>query len=691
MKNNKLIIVFLGLFQSISAYANTDERLDHFLSLSLEDLVKLETTIATNTKHTITNAPGVVTLITADDIKATGATNLMDVLEGVPGIHIRASHFAFRPLVHFRGANAAQTLLMVNGTPMKDMMWGFGIFWKGLPTSMIDRIEIIRGPGSALFGTDASAGVINVITKTAGKIENSEAGIRVGSFNTKTAWMQHGDNWNGFDIGLTAELFSTDGHDPFIEADAQTSSDQTYATNISHAPDTAGYGWDNKDIRFSIAKNNWRLLADYMQHNDLEIGLTGAGVLDPVTQASDSRYNIDLLYNDESFSQNWALDAELSYLHLDYTSGDGFQERPPGYTDATGVYPDGIINQMRSAERRMNIETSGLYSGIENHGLRLGAGYTQQDLYSVEQFINSGIGPNGILLPVGSPLVNVSDTPYAFAPEKIRKISYLFLQDVWAIDDELELTVGARYDDYSDFGNTFNPRLALVWENSDRLTTKLMYGQAFRAPSYQELFSETSRTLGNANLNPEQSKTTELAFSFIATKDLHLNLNLYSLKQTDIIRAIAVTGLAKPQFQNTGDHTIHGFELEAQWQTTKDVRISGNYSRNNQDDSVFRTIQEPDQNAYLRLDWGYLPEWNWNLQSNWISERPRASGDNRPPVEDYFLTDTTVRYARSESWEFAASVRNLFDVDAREYTGSAIPNDLPLPERNFYAEMRYTY
>jgi len=691
MKIHQLIIVSLGLLQTLSAHANSDERLDHFLSLSLEELVNLETTIASNSKHTITNAPAVVTLITADDIKATGATNLMDVLEGVPGIHIRASHFAFRPLVHFRGANAAQTLLMVNGTPMKDMMWGFGIFWKGLPTSMIDRIEIIRGPGSALFGADASAGVINVITKTAGKIEHSEAGIRVGSFNTKTAWMQHGDNWNGFDIGLTAELFSTDGHDPFIEADGQTSSDQTYATNTSYAPGTAGYGWDNKDIRFSVAKNNWRLLADYIQHSDLEIGLTGAGVLDPVTQASDSRYNIDLLYNDKSFSRNWALDAELSYLHLDYSSGDGFQERPPGYTDATGVYLDGIINQMRSAERRMNFETSGLYSGLENHGLRLGAGYTQQDLYSVEQFINSGIGPDGNPLPIGSALVNVSDTAYAFAPEKMRKISYLFLQDVWAIDDDLELTVGARYDDYSDFGNTFNPRLALVWENSDRLTTKLIYGQAFRAPSYQELFSETSRTLGNANLNPEQSKTTELAFSFIATKNLHLNLNLYNLKQTDIIRAVAVTGLTKNQFQNTGDHTINGFELEAQWQTTKDVRISGNYSRNNQDDSVFRTIQEPDQNAYLRLDWGFLPEWNWNLQSNWISERPRASGDNRPPADDYFLTDTTVRYARSESWEFAASVRNLLDVDAREYTGSAIPNDLPLPERNLYAEVRYTF
>lgn len=147
MKNQKIIIILLGLFLPLTSAANTDGRLEHFLSLTLEELVNLETTIATNTKHTIAKAPAVVTVITSEDIKTTGATNLVDVLEGVPGIHVRASQFAFRPLVHFRGANANQTLLMVNGNPVKDLMWGFGIFWKGLPASMIERVDIIRGPG----------------------------------------------------------------------------------------------------------------------------------------------------------------------------------------------------------------------------------------------------------------------------------------------------------------------------------------------------------------------------------------------------------------------------------------------------------------------------------------------------------------------------------------------------------------
>jgi len=687
MKNQYFLLLLLICLPSLSAHAATDHKLEHFLSLSLEELVNLETTIATNTKNTITKTPAVVTVITANDIKATGATNLVDVLEGVPGIHVRASQFGFRPLVHFRGAKASQTLLMVDGTPMKDLMWGFGIFWKGLPTSIIERVEIIRGPGSALFGADASAGVINVITKTTGKIKSTEAGIRVGSFNTNTAWAQTGGSYKGYDIGLTAELFSTNGHAPSILKDAQSATDQTYATNVSYAPNAAQYGWQNEDVRFSIAKNHWRLHANYMRASDIGIGLTGAGVLDPVTRGADSRYNIDLLYNNNTFSKNWGLDMELRYQNLDYTSGTGFQERPPGYTDASGLYPNGIINIMKSAERRLNFELSGHYRGFKDHLIRIGSGYTLEDLYSVEQYVNSGTGPDGNPLPAAGPVVNISDTPYAFAPEKMRKIAYLFLQDEWTINESFELTAGARFDQYSDFGSTLNPRLALVWKNSDKLTTKLMYGQAYRAPSYQELFSNTSFAKGDANLKPESSETIDLAFAYTATKNLHLNMNLFHFEQKDLIRA---TGTPRT-FQNTNKHTIQGIELETRWQASQNLKFEGNVTFRSQDQTIYIAFDEPEQDAYLRMDWGFKPNWNWNIQANWIGERKRSPSDSRPPVNDHLLTDTTMRYASPEKWEFAVSLRNLFNTDAREYTGAAIPNDLPLPERNFYAEMLYKF
>jgi iron complex outermembrane receptor protein len=324
--NPRCVITAIGLLSACSAQADGDARLRHLLSLGLEQLMQQKVTISTHTEQPLSRAPSVVTLITADDIRATGATNLAEVLQGVPGIYIRYQHFGLRPLISFRGANNKQTLLMINGAPMSDLMWRLGIFWKGLPTSMIERVEIIRGPGSALFGTDASAGVINVITKTAGKIEGSQAGVRGASNDSQSAWLQYGGVWNGFDLGVTADLSTTDGHDPLIATDAQTGNDLANTTSASLAPGHAGYGYRNSDLRFSLASDRWRLHLDYARHDDLETGMTGAGALDPVTEGSDSRFDVALLYDDKRFSEHWGVDAELRYRHIDYTSGDGFQE-----------------------------------------------------------------------------------------------------------------------------------------------------------------------------------------------------------------------------------------------------------------------------------------------------------------------------------------------------------------------------
>lgn len=344
---------------------------------------------------------------------------------------------------------------------------------------------------------------------------------------------------------------------------------------------------------------------------------------------------------------------------------------------------------MRSAERRVDVEASGLYRGLDSHSILLGAGYSWQDLYLVEHWINMGTGPDGNPLAPGSPLVDVSDTEHAFAPEKSRQIRYLFLQDIWNLSADWELTAGARFDHYSDFGDTLNPRIALVWQTTDVLTTKLMYGRAFRAPSFQELFAETSFTQPNPKLDPERSQTFDLSFSYTPGRNLHLDLSLFQLELSDLIRAVPVPGLDKRQFQNIGEHSIRGVEFEARWQIAWNVRVSGNYTIRDQDDSEFRAVQVPDREAYLRADWGFLPRWNWNLQANWIGERPRAAGDGRPPAADYWLADSTLRYIASKNWELSASVRNLFDTDARAYTGASIPHDLPLPERNFFAEVRW--
>jgi iron complex outermembrane receptor protein len=374
------------------------------------------------------------------------------------------------------------------------------------------------------------------------------------------------------------------------------------------------------------------------------------------------------------------VNGEIRYYDLDYSSGDGFQEAPPGFKDATGTYPNGFINQMRSAQRGVALEGRGLYTGLKTHAIRVGGGYKSDDLYFVEQFINKGTGPDGNPILTTNQLVDVSDSPYAFAPEKARQISYVFLQDIWTLSHDLELTAGARYDHYSDFGGTLNPRLALVWQSTDKLSTKLMYGEAFRAPSYLELYALTAASKPNAQLTPERSKTWDLSFSYSASKDLQLGLNLYQFERSNLI-----VKDASNQYQNIDNNTSHGVELEARWQATKRLRVTGNFTH--REDSI-PFNPDPKQRAYLRTDWAFMPNWNWNVQASWISKR--IPTDKHLPVDAYALVDSTIRYAHRKEWELAASIRNLFDVDAREYS-DRIPDNLPLPGRSFYAEIRYKF
>jgi len=665
---NKVISFCLLFPLFLINYSYAEHSANDLLDLSFEELSQVKVIIATGIEQDIQNAPATITLVTADDIKKTGAVNLVEVLQSVPGIHIKTDSFTNRPLVHIRGGNSHQTLLMVNGNPMKDLVWASGIFWKGLPANAIQRVEVIRGPGSALYGADASTGVINVITKTTGSIDNTEVGIRAGSFDSQSAWLQSGGNLNGFEFGITADFSTTDGHHPRIESARQGTSDKV------------DYGWENSDIRFSVAKENWRFLANYTRHDDIQSGMTGAGYFDPVTEGNDERYDFDLLYNNHDFSNKWGLSAKLHYQDLNYSSADGFQETPP-----SDDYPDGRLNHMSSSERQLHFEGSGLYSGINEHSIRVGAGYQWQDLYQVEQLVNYQ-DANGMPLPSVGSLIDLSGTPYAFAPETDRKVYFLFLQDVWHIAQDWEFTAGVRYDHYSDFGSTTNPRLALIWQTNEKLTTKLMYGEAFRAPSFQELYADTSRARSNPNLNAEESETTELAFSYQFTKNLNFALNIFNLRTSNnISRDI------DRQYQNSGSHKTNGIETEAVWQAGKTVKLAANYTYRDPQQNKLRMVSEPEQEAYLRSDWHFSPKWNWNVQANWVADRVRADNDTRTDLDDYIIADTTLRYEGSKHWEFAASVRNLFDEDAREHTGQSISNDFPLAERNAYAEVRYKF
>src|SRR5450759_2515995 len=154
------------------------------------------------------------------------AADLDEVLETVPGLHVARSPLGYNPIYTIRGISTQynpQVLMLVNGIPITGVTFGDrSIIWGGMPVENIARIEVIRGPGSALYGADAFSGVINIITKTAADINSTQAGLRAGSGNSRDAGGQHGGAWGSFDAAAYLRVGHTDGQHQIIAADAQS-------------------------------------------------------------------------------------------------------------------------------------------------------------------------------------------------------------------------------------------------------------------------------------------------------------------------------------------------------------------------------------------------------------------------------------------------------------------------------------
>ena len=729
------LLVCLGLLIPIYATDNIHEEMideaaeeaaiDFLMDMDLEALGELEVTLddvfnifdglvkkrntkmATGAKQSTERAPSVTTVITAQDIEAIGAIDLDDILKTVPGLHVSKSFLVENSIYAIRGmhsTNNPEVLMLVNGIPIKTLFFGNRHqAWGGMPVNSIARIEIVRGPGSAVFGADAFSGVINIITKTKDDINGTEIGVRAGSFDTQDTWILHGSNWKGFDISAALEFHNTDGHREIIEADAQTYFDTVHNTNVSLVPGPANISRRNMDARLDIAKGNWQFRTGYQGRRDMGLNVGVAQSLDIDGRYEADRINADLTYHNPILTKYWDVTAQVSHYDAVYRAKNQ-TINPAGFNN---TYPGGRVGSPAIYESNARFDLSGFYSRFTKHLIRVGTGYYYGDLYKFTQRMNFGRDPatGKPLSPDNTRFVELADTSFAAVRETSRQNWYLFLQDTWSFKPDWELTTGIRYDDYSDFGSTINPRIALVWQTSSHFTTKLLYGTAFRAPSFTELYNKAPLSKGNPDLKPEIIQTLELAFDYRATEKLNLALNLFTYKIDDVIRsqsAPQINALSQNfTVENADTQTGHGFETEIRWKIFKNFSLLGNYSfqRSIDDKYDHDAGKVPQHKIYLRSDWMPIANWYIDTQINWVADRARAYGDPRPELDDYTTVDLTLRHKDIKApWNVALIVHNLFDADAYEPSPGpnssgfiSIPNDLPLAGRQWLLELRYKF
>lgn len=679
----------------LHAQAATDEE---DLASAFSDKVATQgphVSIGTGRTQALRRAPAVASVITSSDIAQLGAIDLDDVLETVPGVHVSRNVQAYNPLYLIRGIYGQfnpQTLVLLDGMPLTMQFIGNrGNGWSSMPLENIARIEVIRGPGSALYGADAYAGVINLITKGANDINGTEIGARVGSFKTRSAWALHGGQWGPWEVAAYLQSGQREGDHPIITADAQTQIDALYGSQASLAPGPVQLGNRVLDAQLSLKWGHALIRLGHMGRDQIGLGGGAASSLDPSSKGRTDRTYVGLNLHDLPVSADWRLQANLTGLRFVATN-DPLLLYPAGAWG--GNFPNGMYGSPNTWEQQWRGTVMGTYSGLSQHVVRVSAGHEDLNLYRTREYKNFVLSVNAAPTPLGNGDVIEVPVENAFIKPHRRQVNHISVQDEWSLAQDWTLTSGLRHDRYSDVGATTNPRVALVWDTSIDLTTKLLHGRAYRAPAFMELYSINNPVLrGNPDLKPETIQTTELAFAWQSRPDTLLQLSLFRYGMRDII---APTG--SPQvFQNTGKQNGSGFELEAKHDLNRAVSLSGNYAWQRAVDQASGQDAgyAPRHHLYGRADWRWSEGWQLSSQVNVVAGRSRPPGDTRPPVHDQTTVDLTLRNAQeSRPWTWSATVRNLFNADVREPSlyspGNAIavsiPNDLPMPRRSVHIQ-----
>lgn len=695
--------VLLTLGMTAAAESIASKSLDDLIELSPEQLADIPVTIASGTARPVAQSAAVMSVITAEQIAAMGATELHQVLETVPGLHATIQpvtgdyNFTLRGI---RNDSNSEVLLLMNGTRFSLPYQGSHVVGMIIPVKDIQRVEVIRGPGSAMYGADAFAGVINIVTKKAADIDGANVGGRGGNHNTHSEWAQYGGQWQGWNIASSLQ-YATNGpdRDRLIKSDALT------GTPFSLAPGPIQNQTERWNAHLNLQRKHWDL--GFWAYNEANGGMHAgtAGALDNKGHVTTSNYLADVRYSTEDDLNNLELQAHASLLYADVNAdiyafpngsvlpieANGNITQPPFATRLV-TFNNGARFQPTFKNTVPTVELTGIYKGLRDNILRLTSSFRYEELNAKEW---RNFGPGVLDNPNSQPvLTNLTGTDYAFMTDHHRNIASIAAQDEWAFAKDWNFTLGLRYDHYSDFGGTWNPRAALVWNASEQLSAKLLYGQAYRAPSFLEQFQRNSALFnGEPHLKPETITTNELAFDYRPSKTLRTALNIYHYEIRGLIGGNFTAGGNSISETNLPGQDGYGSEFEWDWKFLPDWNLRGNYAwqfaRNEL--NHYRVATVPEHHVYNALAWNFLPKWQLQGQVNWIGHRVSDPGDTRA-LADYETVDVTLNSRRLMGHlDLTASVRNLFDAQGRESATRAYRDNMPVASRMFYFEASLHY
>jgi iron complex outermembrane receptor protein len=452
----------------------------------LEELLKMEVPIveaASKYKQKTTEAPASVTIVTSDEVKKYGYRTLADILNSVPGLYLSYDRrYSFLGIRGFNGGDNSRVLLLVNGHRINNSL-SDGAFIGNefiLDVDLIDRVEVIRGPGSSLYGNNAFFGVINVITRTGADMtgKGGEVSGQGGTFDTYKGRVTYGNKYqNGLELLLSGSFYTSEGQESlyYPQFDQRIHSTNFFARDNGVANNADG--GEFQSFFGNASFHDFTLEGAYIHRAKTDPTAPDlADFNDPRQQDTDDRGYVDLKYA-HSFEDIVDVTARVYYDRHDFNL----------ITPVGGqLFEDVQVGEWWGTEVQF---TKQLWDRLT---LSLGGEY-RSDFRQEASFLNAQTGQ-----------------PTIPAVETNRQNYGVYLEGDYAVVTNLHLNAGFRYDQYGDFDPAFNPRVALIYNPIGQSVFKAIYGTAFRAPNFFEL----RHTVGLPHQDPvpETIATYELVY-----------------------------------------------------------------------------------------------------------------------------------------------------------------------------------
>lgn len=585
-----------------------------------------------------------VSVITSDDLERNQQTFVLDALESIPGVSTSQNgSFGGTASVSIRGAGGDRSVLMVDGVQLNDPSSPGGAFNFGtLDTNNIERVEVLRGPQSTLYGSDAIGGVINIVTKTGQEGLGGQVFVEGGSFNTQRAGASLRGGYDRFGFNVSASGINTDGISAADENDGNTERDglRSYAFNG----------------KFTGELSEIFQLEAITRYSDNETQFDAFGPSDGT---------VDKVSNVDEFSG--ALRG-----HLDLLEGNFANTLSAEYTDVGRLNLDDDFTTFIGKGKRINFDYLGVYE-------------MDSDWTATGGLQHEAVKFN-------------SESYSTFSPPTLRSSDYISTNSVFGEIaftgvSGLVLTGGVRYDDHETFGDKTSFRATASYE-IDGTGTRLIanWGEGFKAPSvFQLIYVDPAfgPLVPASDLRPEKSRGYEIGIEQSLVEDrVIINATYFHFDIDDAIDFVFNPFPALSDgYRNVDQVNSKGFEINGQFEVTETLYVTANYTYTDAKDSLSgASLRGEPKNLFSgSIIWQPTDKISTTLNVVYNGQELISNGDFTDPLDAWTRVDLRASYEIMDGLSVYGRVDNLFNEEYQFVRGYGTP------DRSYFAGLRKTF